>query len=94
MVSSFWLELLIPAGESMQRISRRKRVRAIEVLFLVPGGKRRKRQFRKETVAIKYLTGSYATEAPISFKYADGSPVPGNTIDRIYERVFELLSHG
>ena len=78
----------------MQRVSRRKSVSAIEVLFVVTGGKKRKRQFRKETVAIKYLTGSYATEAPISFTYADGSPVPGNTIDRIYTRVFELLSHG
>jgi len=64
-------------------------MKCIEIVLMLPGGKKQKREFKTEERAAEYLKVTHATEAPLSFRYADGSVVTGPTLDRIYNRVFE-----
>jgi hypothetical protein len=64
-------------------------VQPIEVLFLLSHGKKQKRLFKTENDLAEYLTATHATEAPISFSYADGSCVEAQTLDRISARIFK-----
>ena len=66
-------------------------MKAIDVLFLLPCGKKQKRQFKTEEEAADYLKVTHATEAPLSFNYADGSAVLSPAIERIYARVFDSI---
>ena len=67
----------------------KQNVKALEVVLLLPGGKKRKRQFSTEKQASDYLKVTHATEAPLSMRYADGSVIPGRALDRLFRRVFE-----
>jgi len=69
-------------------------VKPVEIVFLLPGGKKHTRQFKTEDKAAEYLKLTHATEAPISFSYTDGSVVTGPTLDRIYQRVFQSFGLG
>ena len=69
-------------------------MKAVEIVFLLPGGKKDTRQFKTEQKAAEYLKLTHATEAPISFSYVDGSVVSGPTLERIYQQVFESFSAG
>ena len=62
----------------------------INVVLLLPDGKKQKRQFNTETEASEYLKLTHATEAPLSFNYHDGSPVLSPAIERMYDRAFEV----
>ena len=64
-------------------------VKTIEVVFLIPGGNKRKRKFKTEEEAAEYLKATHATEAPLSFTYGDGTPLEDPTLERINNRVFE-----
>ena len=66
-------------------------VKVIEIVLLLPCGKKQKRQFKTEAEACDYLTITHATEAPLSFTYGDGSPVLSPALERIYDRVFKEL---
>ena len=66
-------------------------MKPIDVVFLLACGKKQERQFETEAEASDYLKLTHATEAPLSFNYADGSPVLSLAIDRIYNRVFKSL---
>jgi hypothetical protein len=66
-------------------------VKAIDVVLLLPNGKKQQRQFKTEQEASDYLAVTHATEAPLSFKYTDGSPVLSPALERIYNRVFKKL---
>ena len=66
-------------------------MKIIEIVFLLPSGKKRQRQFKTELEAAKYLKATHATEAPLSFTYNDGSPVLSPAIERIYALVFKEL---
>ena len=66
-------------------------VNGFEIVLLLQGGKKRTRRFKSEAELIDYLKATYKTEAPLSFRHADGSPVSGPTLERIYQRVFEGL---
>jgi hypothetical protein len=69
-------------------------VKPVEIVFLLPGGKKHTRQFKTEEKVAEYLKVTHATAAPISFSYADGSVVTGPTLERIYQQVFESFSAG
>ena len=69
-------------------------VKAVEIVFLLPGGQKHTRQFKTEEKAAEYLKLTHATEAPVAFNYADGSVVSGPTLERIYQQVFESFSAG
>jgi len=60
----------------------------IEIVFLLPGGKKRVQQFKTELEVAEHLKATYTTEAPISFTYTDGTPLNSRTIERIYAIVF------
>ena len=64
-------------------------MKALEVVLLLPSGKKHKRQFSNEKQASTYLKITHATEAPLSMRYADGSVIPGKALDRMFRRVFE-----
>jgi hypothetical protein len=64
-------------------------VKTIDVVFLIPGGKKHKRQFKTEEEASEYLKQTHATEAPLSFNYDDGTPLNSPTLNRIRHQVFE-----
>jgi hypothetical protein len=59
------------------------------ILLLSSTGKKRTVEFSTEDEAIEFLKASYCTEAPLSFEYADGSPVEAKVIERIYSAVFK-----
>jgi hypothetical protein len=63
----------------------------IEIILLLPCGSRQTRRFVTEAEASEYLKATHATEAPVSFNYADGSPVASPAIERIYAPVFDSL---
>ena len=69
-------------------------MKPVEIVFLLPGGKKHTRQFKTEEKVAEYLKVTHATEAPLSFSYTDGSVVTGPTLDRIYQQVFESFSAG
>lgn len=64
-------------------------VRSIEVLFLLPEGKKQKREFKTENDLVEYLTVTHGTEAPLGFKYTDGACVEAETLERVYTGVFK-----
>jgi hypothetical protein len=66
-------------------------VKPIEIVFLLPDGKKHPRQFKTEEEAAEYLKVTHATEAPISIRYADGAVVPSSILKRIYGRAFESI---
>ena len=59
-----------------------------EVLFLKPPGKCVRRCFKSEDELVDYLKRTKETEAPISFRYADGTIVDRATLDHIHRRFF------
>ena len=63
------------------------RLKAIEIVFLLPCGKKQQRQFKTEEEAAEYLKVTHASESPLSFRYADDLIVTQETLDRIYHRV-------
>ena len=65
-------------------------VKGIEIVLLLPSGKKRARQFKTEDEVVEYLKATYTTEAPLSFSYSDGSPVLSPALERIYNRVFDV----
>jgi hypothetical protein len=69
-------------------------VKPVEIVFLLPGGKKHTRQFKTEDKVAEYLKVTHATEAPLSFSYTDGSVVSGPTLERIYQRVFQSFGVG
>jgi len=66
-------------------------VKAIEIVFLLPNGKKHARQFKTEEEAAEYLKTTHATEAPISIRYVNGSSVARHTLERIYGPAFETI---
>jgi hypothetical protein len=66
-------------------------VRGFELIFLLQDGAQRTRRFKTEGALVKFLKATYATEAPLSFIYADGSAVSALAIDRIYKQVYKRL---
>jgi hypothetical protein len=64
-------------------------VKTIDVVFLIPGGEKYKRQFKTEEEAAEYLKVTHATEAPLSFTYGDGTPLNKPALERIQNWVFE-----
>jgi len=70
---------------------RNNNANAIEIVLLRPSGTQHKRRFLTEAEASEYLKATHATEAPLSFDYADGSPVPSSAIERMYAHVFDSL---
>jgi hypothetical protein len=63
--------------------------RRFAVLLLNAAGKSRTAELSSEDELVEFLTATYRTEAPLSFKYLDGSPVETKVMDQIYTRVFE-----
>ena len=82
---------LRPQTKRARKTRRKKIANAIEILLLLPSGAQARRRFLTETEASEYLKATHATEAPLSFDYVDGSPVPSSAIERIYARVFDSL---
>jgi hypothetical protein len=62
--------------------------RAFKILLLGPKGKKRTLEFKTEREAVEYLKATYATEAPLSFEYLDGTAVEPAVIERISRRIF------
>ena len=85
--------ILRPRAKRARKTRRRKNANAIDIVLLLPSGTQHKRRFVTEIEASEYLKATHATEAPLSFDYADGSPVPSPAIERIYDLVFDSLSN-
>ena len=66
--------------------------RPFKILLLDSLGKKRTVGFSTEDEAVKFLKETYRTEAPLSIKYLDGSPVEVKRIERMYRRVFSKKS--
>ena len=82
---------LRPQAKRARKTNRKRKADAIEIVLLLPSGTQHKRRFLTEGEASEYLKSTHATEAPLSFDYADGSPVPSPAIERIYDLVFDRL---
>jgi hypothetical protein len=63
-------------------------MKPLEITFLESTGKHKARIFDTEDAVVAYLKETYKTEAPLSFRYADGSIVEKQLLDKIFERVF------
>ena len=61
---------------------------SIEIVFLLPSGKKRVQQFKTELEVAEHLKATHTTEAPLSFTYTDGTPLNSQTLERIYAIVF------
>ena len=61
---------------------------SIEIVFLLPGGKKRVQKFKTELEVAEHLKATYTTEAPLSFTYTNGKPLDSHAINRIYAIVF------
>ena len=59
-----------------------------EVVFLKVEGKRFRRHFKSEAELVEHLKNTKTTEAPVSFKYSDGSIIDKATLDRLHRRLF------
>src|SRR5687768_2911696 len=76
---------------AFHRIENQQHVKEINIVLLLPCGKKYERQFKTEDEVVDYLKATHATEAPLSFRHADGSPVLSPALERIYNRVFNGL---
>jgi hypothetical protein len=67
----------------------KKVAEGFEVMFLQAQAKLFKRRFKSEDELVEHLKTTKMTEAPISFRYADGSMVGRATLQHIHHRFFD-----
>ena len=64
----------------------------IVILVTDFAGKNRAVRIHLEEEAVAFLASTHATEAPISFRYQDGSAVETEVIERILKQLFSRMA--
>jgi hypothetical protein len=67
------------------------KVKPLEIVVMDSRGARRTLRFSSKPAAVAFLKKTHATKAVVSFTYADGSPLKQQTMDRIFQQVFQDL---